>query len=168
MSLPYFPFYSDRFEAATSHLTIEEDGVYNRLLRLCWVTLGMSIPDSDQWIMRRMRVDAATFSRVVSPIISEFFVRESGRFVSPFISECVEQHRKSQSRPWVPLMLQRLVFERDGSVCTYCRDTKGPFHLDHIYPWALGGQHTAENLTVACARCNWSKGGKTLSEWRGQ
>ncbi|MCP5097247.1 MAG: YdaU family protein, partial [Chloroflexi bacterium] len=36
MSLPYFPMYPTDFEADTSHLTLEEDGAYNRLLRLMW------------------------------------------------------------------------------------------------------------------------------------
>ena len=67
MSLPYFPMYPSDFEAKTSHLTLEEDGAYNRLLRLCWMTPGASIPDDDAWIMRRMRVDQATFDRVVRP-----------------------------------------------------------------------------------------------------
>jgi uncharacterized protein YdaU (DUF1376 family) len=31
MSLPYFPMYPTDFEAKTSHLTLAEDGAYNRL-----------------------------------------------------------------------------------------------------------------------------------------
>ena len=72
MSLPYFPMYPTDFEAKTSHLTLEEDGAYNRLLRLMWMTPGCSLPDSDAWIMRRMRCDADTFERVVLVVIDEF------------------------------------------------------------------------------------------------
>lgn len=79
MSLPYFPMYPRDFEADTSHLTLEEDGAYNRLLRLCWMTPGASLPDDDAWIMRRMRVDEATFIRVVKVVLAEFFTRQSGR-----------------------------------------------------------------------------------------
>lgn len=79
MSLPYFPMFPSDFEAKTSHLTLEEDGAYNRLLRLCWMTPGCSLPDDPAWIARRMRVDAATFDRVVAPILDEFFRREKGR-----------------------------------------------------------------------------------------
>ena len=79
MSLPYFPMYPRDFEADTSHLTLEEDGAYNRLLRLCWMMPGASLPDDDAWIMRRMRVDEATFNRVVKIVLAEFFVRKSGR-----------------------------------------------------------------------------------------
>jgi len=71
--------YPTDFEADTSHLTLEEDGAYNRLLRLCWMTPGCSLPDDDAWIMRRTRVDQDTFDRVVKVVISEFFTRGNGR-----------------------------------------------------------------------------------------
>ena len=79
MSLPYFPMYPTDFEAKTSHLTLEEDGAYNRLLRLCWMTPDCSLPDDDAWILRRMRVDKDTFERVVLVVLNEFFVRSNGR-----------------------------------------------------------------------------------------
>jgi uncharacterized protein YdaU (DUF1376 family) len=83
LSLPYFPMFPSDFEAKTSHLTLEEDGAYNRLLRLCWMTPGCSLPDDAAWISRRMRVDAATFERVVAPLLDEFFRREKGRVYQP-------------------------------------------------------------------------------------
>ncbi len=83
MSLPYFPMYPADFEADTSHLTLEEDGAYNRLLRLMWMTPGCSLPDDDAWIARRMRCDQETFARVVKPLISEFLSVENGRVFSP-------------------------------------------------------------------------------------
>lgn len=82
MGLPYFPMYPTDFEADTSHLTLAEDGAYNRLLRLMWMTAGCSLPDDDVWVMRRMRVDKATFDSVVSVVIHEFFQRKGGRIVS--------------------------------------------------------------------------------------
>jgi len=83
VSLPYYPFYPSDFEAKTSHLTLEEDGAYNRLLRLMWMTPGCSLPDDPAWVARRLRVDAATYDRVVAPIISEFFKRARKRIYSP-------------------------------------------------------------------------------------
>lgn len=86
MSLPYYPFYPSDFEAKTSHLTLEEDGAYNRLLRLIWMTPGCSIPDDPAWIARRLRVDVATFERVIVPIIGEFFRKARKRIYSPRLS----------------------------------------------------------------------------------
>lgn len=94
MSLPYFPLYPTDFEADTSHLTLEEDGAYNRLLRLMWMTAGCSLPDDDAWIARRMRVDAETFKRVVLVVLDEFFVRANGRVSN---ARLIEEFEKSSA-----------------------------------------------------------------------
>lgn len=83
MSIPYFPLYPTDFEADTAHLTLEEDGAYNRLLRLMWMTPGCSLPDDPAWVARRMRVDMVTYLRLVDPIINEFCKRIGGRILSP-------------------------------------------------------------------------------------
>lgn len=83
MSLPYFPMYPTDFEADTSHLTMAEDGAYNRLLRLCWMTPGCSLPDDEAWILRRMRARTSDEIEAVKTVLSEFFKRENGRLFSP-------------------------------------------------------------------------------------
>lgn len=50
-------------------------------------------------------------------------------------------------------------------VCRYCSrpvvrwSSQQPYredalHLDHVVPWATGGQHGVDNLVVSCAGCN--------------
>lgn len=68
----------------------------------------------------------------------------------------------------IPASVRKAVFERDGSACTYCGDTDGPFDLDHITPVALGGDNSEGNLTVSCKPCNLSKGATPLEEWGGR
>lgn len=77
--LPSMALYVDDFEAATAHLSFEEDGAYNRLLRLCWRQSSCSVPDDDKWIQRHLRCNPETYARVVIPIIEEFFTRSGGR-----------------------------------------------------------------------------------------
>lgn len=77
--LPTLPLFVDDFEAATAHLTFEEDGAYNRLMRLCWRSPGCTIPDDVDWIRRRMRATVDEFDRVIAPILEEFFKRRNGR-----------------------------------------------------------------------------------------
>ena len=79
-----------------------------------------------------------------------------------------EKFQAGAKRPWVPNPVQRAVWERDGACCVYCGATEGPFHLDHVLPWSRGGQHTVENLVVACQRCNSAKADMTPEEWRGR
>jgi 5-methylcytosine-specific restriction endonuclease McrA len=54
--------------------------------------------------------------------------------------------------------LQDLVFKRAGSVCEYCRHPAPPFHVEHIIARKHGGPTHAENLALACIRCNFHKG----------
>lgn len=78
---PYIPLYVDDYDAATSHLTVEEDGVYSRLIRLCWRTPGCSLPNEPAWIARKIRVSADDFDRIVKPVLEEFFKVQRGRLV---------------------------------------------------------------------------------------
>ena len=78
---PYLPLYVDDYEAATAHLTAAEDGIYSRLLRLCWRTPGCSLPNDDAWIARKIRLSAAEFAKVAKPVIEEFFSVQRGRLV---------------------------------------------------------------------------------------
>lgn len=77
-ALPSMPLYVDDYEADTAHLTPEEDGVYNRLLRLCWRSPGCQVPDNAAWLARKLRVDQATWERACVPVIDEFFTRKNG------------------------------------------------------------------------------------------
>ena len=79
MGLPYFPLFPTDFEADTSHLTLAEDGAYNRLLRLCWMTPGCSLPDDEAWIMRRMRARTDDEIEAVRAVLAEFFTVKNGR-----------------------------------------------------------------------------------------
>ena len=51
-----------------------------------------------------------------------------------------------------------------GRVCNYCGSAEN-LALDHIFPKKLGGQDNAENLVLACKKCNSSKGKKDLMQW---
>jgi uncharacterized protein YdaU (DUF1376 family) len=82
VSIPYFPLFPDDFEADTAHLTLAEDGAYNRLLRLCWRTPGCTLPADDAWIMRRMRAGSDADKAVVRCVLAEFFRTEKGRIFS--------------------------------------------------------------------------------------
>ena len=91
--LPTLPLFVDDYEAATAHLTLEEDGAYMRLLRLCWRTPGCSIPDDHAWIRRRMRATEEQYETVIKPLIKEFFVRD-GAFWRP-----CERHVSVKAHP---------------------------------------------------------------------
>ena len=80
MGIPYFPMYPTDYEAKTSHLSVLEDGAYFRLLRLCWMTPGCSIPSEESWIMRRARAHTEAEKQAVRDVLAEFFDLTDGRF----------------------------------------------------------------------------------------
>lgn len=65
------------------------------------------------------------------------------------------------SRVWA--MLRRAALLASGGRCDYCG---GPANTgDHVVPHSKGGVSSPENTLAACARCNTSKGNRTLQEW---
>lgn len=63
---------------------------------------------------------------------------------------------------YIPAELRRLVTERAGGCCEYCRmnmaDRLLPFEIDHIISEKHRGATEADNLCLACYRCNGYKG----------
>lgn len=63
-------------------------------------------------------------------------------------------------RPAVPAAVYRAVLKRDGRRCHWCGVTgvDVDWELDHLQAWSEGGEHTVENLVMACHPCNWQRG----------
>jgi 5-methylcytosine-specific restriction endonuclease McrA len=68
------------------------------------------------------------------------------------------------------------VFKRDGWRCQLCGRKLKPKdrgtlkdaapELDHIIPWASGGEHSYRNTQCACRKCNSEKGARELGQLR--
>jgi hypothetical protein len=61
------------------------------------------------------------------------------------------------------LRLRFLVMRRDSFKCRHCgrspaNDSTIELHVDHIVPWANGGQTYLDNLQTLCSKCNFGKG----------
>jgi uncharacterized protein YdaU (DUF1376 family) len=91
MSLPYIPLYVDDYEAATAHLSLIEDGIYNRLLRLCWRTPGCKLPNDRDWIARKIRVSSDGERASLELVLSEFFTVKRGAIFSKRLRAEYEQ-----------------------------------------------------------------------------
>ncbi len=55
-------------------------------------------------------------------------------------------------------------WKRQQKPCAYCGDHADT--VDHVMPLVRGGTNYEGNLIPACRRCNSSKSGKTVIEWR--
>lgn len=122
-----------------------------------------SIPDDDERLARIVSVTKRQWLKI-RPDVAQFFVIENGKW---FLNEDWIAIDDRPMRFAIPQKIQAIVLARQGKTCAYCGDTEGPFDFDHIFPVSKGGTNDPSNLTVACASCNRSKGGKTLREWMG-
>jgi hypothetical protein len=53
--------------------------------------------------------------------------------------------------------------------CAYCLEPiVGDIHREHMQPLCKGGKHEIANIVPSCARCNFTKGQKTLLEFARQ
>jgi len=86
--------------------------------------------------------------------------------VQPDSAESPETRMNSKRKLWkkrsryVPAAVRRAVWKRDGGRCTFvgpdgtrCGSTH-MLQLDHLRPFALGGESTVENLTLHCVAHN--------------
>jgi hypothetical protein len=65
----------------------------------------------------------------------------------------------------IPLALRYRVLCRDRFRCVICgespaKDVAVELHVDHIFPWSLGGLNVLGNLRTLCMKCNLGKGAK--------
>ena len=76
-------------------------------------------------------------------------------------SKSLDQVFQNKQSRYIPAQIKRLIWTRDKGQCTYiCPQTKkkcGSKHflqIDHIHPYALGGNSTLNNLRLLCASHN--------------
>lgn len=85
-------------------------------------------------------------------------VAESSSAPSPNCSEAASKlHQTPRTANW---RQRAQVLLRDGATCRMCgtRPEHGArLHVDHIIPWAKGGETVLENLQILCERCNIGK-----------
>jgi hypothetical protein len=68
--------------------------------------------------------------------------------------------RRAGPREAIPAAVKRAVWARDGGRCSWLLDGGGVcastnrLELDHLVPWAMGGEATVANLRLTCARHN--------------
>lgn len=167
-NFPYIPFYPGKWLGRTAKLSAAERGVFITLI--CEMYERMTPLEVDHKRLARLcATTPKTFENILNELLqdSNLLVMNDGYLHAQILQDWELQHRRDSSRPSIPTDVANKVWRRDGNQCSYCGNTEGPFHLDHIHPWSKGGSHSVDNLCVACVSCNLSKSDKTLEEWGG-
>ncbi len=61
--------------------------------------------------------------------------------------------------------VREYLLEKWNRKCAYCNKKDIPLQIEHIIPRSKGGSNRISNLTLACQRCNQTKGTKTATEF---
>ncbi len=92
-------------------------------------------------------------------------VKSRARNAPPLVTSTVKRN--------IPAGLKRKIWQRDKGQCQYrsratgkvCNERFG-LHLDHIKPFAMGGDHSEENLRLLCASHNLHRAKQSFPETR--
>lgn len=66
---------------------------------------------------------------------------------------------------WIRKEKRLAIYLRDGLACVWCGEgveDGATLTLDHLRPHSKGGENGATNLVTSCARCNSSRGNRTV------
>jgi hypothetical protein len=78
----------------------------------------------------------------------------------------IDELRLSRKRGNWPKKLKILLYERQNGLCGCGCGHRLPqpnepgYHVDHVVPWAKGGQNDLDNLQLLLAECNLAKGAR--------
>lgn len=73
-----------------------------------------------------------------------------------------------QGMNWIRQEKRLAIYLRDGCACVWCGDaveTGAQLTLDHLVPAIKGGSNHESNLVTACARCNSSRGARSVKRF---
>lgn len=174
--LPWFAFDIDAYEGNTAHLSMLEDGAYNRLLRYYYKT-ATPLPTKQDQVFRICRAIDESEKQTATSVLNEFFRLEEDGWHNDRADEELAKSSLSYARKakgfsdrlrmtgeaWKAL--RDLIFRRDNFTCQYCGRRGGDLECDHVHPVAFGGETVAANLLTSCLDCNRSKGCAPLSNW---
>lgn len=158
----WMPLHIADYLADTGHLTATEHGGYMLLIMHYWQ--NGHLPENEKLIARVARMTDAQWEES-GFILMDLFSPSRQGFTA--VQRAMGEVPRKVQRPAIPTNIRREVLRRDGRRCRYCGCTDGPFDIDHKLPWSRGGSHALDNLTVACAPCNRSKGALTAEEFSG-
>lgn len=163
------------------HPKSEDDDLLSNLATV-WETLGRQPKQSDLRIPLS-RFSADTYKRRFGSWRKalEYFVENANDSapsatpalpvvaVSSIGPSSSQKHRTQRNPSW---RLRFLVNRRDRFACRACGRSPANelgvvLHVDHIKPWAKGGETTIDNLQTLCERCNIGKSDLAMYENEG-
>ncbi len=117
-------------------------------------SLQHRVETTETWLKRLRRVCP------VAQLSVELAKFDPQRMANPEISGVEYQQGELQGYE-----VREYLLEKWDRRCAYCGETDLPLQVEHIVPKSRGGTDQVSNLTLACRKCNQTKGNKTAAEF---
>lgn len=152
-----------------SRMNISIDELFENLINV-WTKLGRQ-PKYDEMFKPLSKFSSGTYERRFGTWRKalENFVQCMNEGNIEY-SQIIDKPKRSQKTPrGINIRLRFMVLRRDNFKCNICGDSpaKNPsitLEVDHIHPWANGGETIMENLQSLCTTCNKGKSNLSMSE----
>lgn len=132
---------------------------------------------AELWIKMGRQPSRDDLSRFQSPISYSIYEHRFGKW-SVALKSFVDYYNSQEGLDFYPvdvksnvahrtnrkvnLRMRFRIMSRDNFKCCICgaspaKDPSVELHIDHIIPWAKGGETVIENLQTLCSKCNYGK-----------
>lgn len=145
----------------TRTLNISNDELFENLVDV-WTSLGRQ-PKYNDLTKDVSKYSSGTYEKRFGGWRKslEAFVSWVNEGELPELSGLEQQKVSSKRTPRnINWRLRAMVLMKDGARCKLCGATPqdgAKLHVDHIVPWANGGETVFENLQILCEKCNIGK-----------
>jgi predicted restriction endonuclease len=144
----------------TRTLNIANEELFNNLVET-WTKLGRQ-PKYNDLTKNISRYSSGTYEKRFGSWRKalEAFVRWVNEGEIPELPKTASNQEIKRTPRNINWRLRAMVLMKDGARCKLCGATPQEgvkLHVDHIKPWANGGETVLENLQILCDRCNIGK-----------
>ena len=145
----------------TRNLNITNEELFENLVDV-WTKLGKQ-PKYNDMIKELSKYSAGTYEKRFGSWRKslEAFVEWVNDGTIPEIHDSKPKKSSKKTSRTINWRLRAMVLMKDGAKCKLCgatpQDGKTKLHVDHITPWAKGGETVFENLQILCEKCNIGK-----------
>ena len=94
-SAPAIPLFGDAYMADTTHLTLEENGAYLKLMMVAWRLEGCALPNDDSRLARILGITAGRWAKL-KPVVMAFWTLTSAGWIQARL--CKERNFVEEKR----------------------------------------------------------------------
>lgn len=140
-----------------------EDEMFENIEAI-WIKLGKQPTRRDMDNTVISNISSGSYIRKFgqwSNALKAFIVYINDDIIPHVLDNRIETDNHKTKRD-VNLRMRFIVMQRDHFKCCACgaspaKDPSVVLHVDHIIPWAKGGETTLQNLQTLCSKCNLGK-----------